>query len=318
MQPPEFPKDEQERLNTLKSLDVLDTLAEERFDRVTRMAKRLFGTPIALVSLVDEDRQWFKSCVGLDATETPRDVSFCGHAILGDRVFVVSNTKEDTRFADNPLVTEDPNIGFYAGCPLTVDGRKMGTLCVIDQKPREFDDEDREALADLASIVERELGEVEKATLDELTDTPNRRGFLIHAPEILKYGARQNSLSTLVFFDLDKLKAINDEFGHLEGDRALVAFASQIKASIRDSDLFARFGGDEFVALLPNTSGKQAELLITRISGMLAKYSMSANRGYNVSFSYGLVEINPGDNPGLETLLANGDELMYEAKNAKR
>jgi GAF domain-containing protein len=134
---PETPANEQVRLDSLQSLDILDSPAEERFDRLTRLAKRIFDVPIALVSIVDQNRQWFKSCVGLDVSETPRDISFCGHAILGNEVFVVTDTAEDPRFDDNPLVVNDPFIRFYAGCPLKyTDGSMLGTLCIIDTRPR--------------------------------------------------------------------------------------------------------------------------------------------------------------------------------------
>ncbi|MGB5330714.1 MAG: GAF domain-containing protein, partial [Gammaproteobacteria bacterium] len=136
MKTPDFPANEKERLETLRSIDILDTDPEERFDRLTRMARRVFGVSIALVSMVDENRQWFKSKAGLDACETGRDISFCGHAILGNDVFVIENALEDERFADNPLVTGPPNIRFYAGVPLRyLNGSKLGTLCIIDQQP---------------------------------------------------------------------------------------------------------------------------------------------------------------------------------------
>ena len=104
MKNPDIPQDEKARLETIRSLDILDTVPEERFDRLTRMAKRLFGVSIAVVSIVDENRQWFKSCMGLGASETSRDISFCGHTILGNGVFIIPNASEDPRFADNPLV----------------------------------------------------------------------------------------------------------------------------------------------------------------------------------------------------------------------
>lgn len=133
---PGKPANETARVQALHGLELLDSAPEERFDRLTRLAKRLFNVPIALVTLVDTNRQWFKSCVGLDATETPRDVSFCGHAILQNDLLLVPDAREDVRFHDNPLVTGAPNIRFYAGYPLTVpNGNKMGTLCLIDTKP---------------------------------------------------------------------------------------------------------------------------------------------------------------------------------------
>lgn len=162
MKTPDRPQDESCRLETLRSLDILDTSPEERFDRLTRMAKRMFRVPIALVSLVDENRQWFKSCVGLDVAETPRDVSFCGHAILGDGIFIIPNAKEDERFADNPLVTGEPHVLFYAGCPIRAwNGQALGTLCIIDHRPRNLSPDEIEAFKDLASMAERELAAVQ-------------------------------------------------------------------------------------------------------------------------------------------------------------
>lgn len=156
---PQLVNDSQ-RCEVLHSLNILDSAPEARFDRLTRLAQRLFQVDIALVSLVDEQRQWFKSRQGLEATETPRSISFCGHAIEQDRVFVVEDTLADERFADNPLVTDGPRIRFYAGCPLKgPGGLLMGTLCVIDSRPRQFDDQERDALRVLAELVEVELRE---------------------------------------------------------------------------------------------------------------------------------------------------------------
>jgi GAF domain-containing protein len=185
---PDITQDEQARLETLRSLDILDTLPEERFDRLTRMAKRMFGVPIAAVNLVDESRVWLKSHVGLvDASENSREVSFCGHAILGNRAFIIPNTLEDRRFAGHPFVLNDPHIRFYAGCPLTVHGYKLGVLCIVDIMSRSFGKEDIEALQDLASMVESELAAVQLATLDELTNISNRRGFMVRAQQNMDF-----------------------------------------------------------------------------------------------------------------------------------
>ncbi|MBT9568993.1 MAG: PAS domain S-box protein [Thiobacillus sp.] len=139
---------------------MLDTPSEERFDRLTRLAQHLLGTPIALVSLVDADRQWFKSRQGLDATETGRDISFCGHAILGGDIFEVTDASRDPRFADNPLVTGPPNIRFYAGAPLsTPEGYRIGTLCVIADAPRQLTAKERQGLLDIAACVEEEISQ---------------------------------------------------------------------------------------------------------------------------------------------------------------
>ena len=164
--------DEADRLAALESYDILDSGPEESFDRITRMAGRLLDVPICLVSLIDKDRQWFKSRQGLDATETPRDLAFCAHAIQCEEVMVVPNALEDARFRDNPLVTGDPCIRFYAGAPLTTrSGHNLGTLCAIDRHPREMTADEQQLLDDLAHMVvdELELRKANRRVSEELT-----------------------------------------------------------------------------------------------------------------------------------------------------
>lgn len=149
---------EDQRVKALHALGVLDTPREDRFDRFTRIASAAFGAPIALVSLVDSQRQWFKSRVGLESAETPRSMSFCSHAVALDDLLVVPDTHLDERFADNPLVAGAPFIRFYAGQPVrSVDGQPLGTLCIIDQQPRMFGDAEKRMLRDLAQMVQDEL-----------------------------------------------------------------------------------------------------------------------------------------------------------------
>lgn len=137
MTPAPIPADEDERLSALRALLLLDTPPEERFDRLARFVAEQLDVPIALLTLVDGQRQWFKARVGLDATETPRDISFCGHAIMKNDLFIVEDASRDPRFSDNPLVTGEPHIRFYAGAPLSAPGgHRIGTLCVIDTVPR--------------------------------------------------------------------------------------------------------------------------------------------------------------------------------------
>ncbi len=316
MKIPETPESEPARLKALRSTNVLDTPSEERFDRLTRLAKRMFDVPIALVSLVDENRQWFKSCIGLDVSETPRDISFCGHAILGTEIFLIANTEKDERFSDNPLVLNAPHIRFYAGCPLSyVDGSMLGTLCIIDTKARDLTEDDLEALKDLAELAEHELMAVQLATLDELTQISNRRGFMQLAKHSLDLCSRQNIPASLVFFDLDKFKPINDNFGHAEGDVALIAFSDQLKNTFRTSDVFGRLGGDEFAVLLTDSSIELAENTIARFRHSIEQYNKAANRGYDISFSDGIVPIDHEKNLSIELLLSQADSLMYEKKH---
>lgn len=316
---PQIPTDENKRLETLRALKILDSEPEERFDRLTRLAKRMFGVSISLVSLVDSDRQWFKSSQGLDATETPRDISFCGHAILGDDVFTVPNALEDERFADNPLVTDAPNIRFYAGCPLTVaNGSKLGTLCIIDQEPRDFSEEDALLLHDLAVMAEQEIAAIQLATLDELTLISNRRGFIALGQHSLNICLRNKLPATVLLFDLDDFKPINDTFGHAEGDRALIAFANIMREIFRDSDVFGRIGGDEFVALLTNTDGQQIDATLVRFQNALNEYNQNSQRGYELKFSVGHVSIQAEIALSIEQLLEQADKLMYAQKQQRK
>lgn len=317
MKKPATPSDEALRLDTLRALDKLDSLGEERFDRLTRMAKHMFQVPIALVSLVDENRQWFKSCIGLDASETPRDISFCGHAILGESTFVISDTLKDDRFKDNPLVINDPYIRFYAGCPIKVaNGSRIGTLCIIDREPRNLSSEDKELLSDLAVMVEQELTAVQLATLDELTGLTNRRGFMGLANKILSLCVRNQIQATLAFIDLNNFKSINDQYGHKEGDRALSDFSTQLASAFHSSDVVARLGGDEFVVLFTGTSRQHAAKTISKFSATIQE-NKNPDEKYSLSFSAGLVDYNHHAYPSVEDFLEQADLLMYENKVSK-
>ncbi len=154
MKKPQKPTNEPLRIQTLNELGILDSEPDPQLDRLTEFVAHVFCVPVALISLVDSDRQWFKSKIGLDACETSREISFCGHAILGTEVFVVPNTLKDERFKDNPLVIGPPYIRFYAGAPLIhKNGSALGTLCLIDIEPRTFDEDDIKVLREVADKV---------------------------------------------------------------------------------------------------------------------------------------------------------------------
>jgi len=216
-QPASQPPDEDERLALLHGLQLLDSLPEPAFDRITRLATRLLGVPMALVSLVDRDRQWFKSRVGLAATETPREQAFCAHAILQTGPFVVTDALEDARFADNPLVTGALGLRFYAGVPIrTAGGLALGTLCALDQRPRTLSADDLQTLQDLADMVSQEvqLRESLLATQHRL-DASERRfravfelapvGVALVAPDGGWIGTNA-ALSALLGYDRDALR----------------------------------------------------------------------------------------------------------------
>ena len=315
---PASPKNEECRLASLHSLRILDTEPEERFDRITRLAKKLFNVPIALVSLVDEERQWFKSSVGLDAKETSREVSFCGHAIHHSKTFVIEDTLQDERFFDNPLVINAPNIRFYAGQPIrSPSGENIGTLCIIDTKPRILTDDDIASLTDLAALVTDEFVSLQLATMDELTNITNRRGFKRLSQYCIDIAARQNNLCHLAYFDLNSFKFLNDNYGHMAGDQVLKIFAEQMLNTFRVSDVCARIGGDEFVVLLTNTKLKTAKRAIKRFTRNLITVSKHLELPYQISFAHGIVTYDQKKHNDIDQLLNDADKVMYQDKCKK-
>lgn len=307
------PRNEGERVHNLRALGILDTDPEERFDRLTRLARRLFDVPTALISLVDSDRQWFKSRVGLEAQQTPRDQSFCAHAILDDVILIVPDATRDERFRTNPLVTHSPEIRFYAGCPVKgPDGSPLGTICVIGHEPREFAEEDEVVLRDLAEMVERELKSLALATTDDLTGLSNRRGFEVIAEHALAMCRRHARPATMLLFDLNGFKEVNDTLGHAAGDRQLQDFATALLSTFRDSDVVARLGGDEFGVLLSGATGEDVD----RPVALLAEQLRGADRCPDISFSVGTATYDAESHETVPDLVAEADARMYEHKRS--
>ncbi|MBD2676526.1 MULTISPECIES: sensor domain-containing diguanylate cyclase [Nostoc] len=328
-----LPENEAERLKALEDYNILDTLPEQGFDDLTALAAYICKTPIALISLIDSDRQWIKSKVGLKVREIPRDWAFCSHTILQpQKILVVSNTIKDDRFANNPLVKNNPKIRFYAGIPLvTSNGFAIGTLCVIDMIPRQLNDRQldalhrlsRQAIAQMELIQEihnRKQAEIEGRQLsltDELTGLHNRRGFFLLAEQQLKIAHRMKLLCWVIFIDLDGLKQINDTLGHDVGDALIIDAGRLLKQSFRKSDIVARLGGDEFIVFI-SSYFKDAENIQTHLQTNIANFNQQQNRSYEISMSMGIQRYSPETNMSLEQLIAKSDELMYAHKRLKR
>ncbi len=314
--PAEFDRvQEADRLAALRALHLLDTPPEDRYDRITRLARRVFDVPIALVSLVDADRQWFKSRQGLDGEQTPRTESFCSVAIEKQEILVVPDARLDRRFAHLPMVTGAPHIRFYAGRPLQAPGgQRVGTLCLVDTRPRNLSDEDADLLDDLACIAEQELTSAYMAQTDELTGLLNRRGFGLLARHALSLCQRMEQPACLLFFDLDQFKPINDGYGHAEGDRALREFAAILQGSFRQADVIGRLGGDEFAVLLTPSDEDIADRLLLRVQASVAEFNQERSPGYALQSSCGIVRYRPDRHTDLDDLLAEADAMMYQAK----
>lgn len=319
MKAPAIPINENQRLKALNNLDILDTKPEERFDRITRMAKNIFKSKSAMVSLVDDHRQWFKSKEGTEVTETSREISFCGHAINSSDIFVVEDATKDERFFDNPLVTGEPHVRFYAGYPLEIaEGIKVGSFCINDDKPRTFSEEDRQILTDFGKMIEGELLEQLRSTTDQLTGISNRFGFNKIANYLFNYAQRDKVALSLLFIDVDDFKSINDNYGHHEGDEALKNISNLLLSSIRGMDVVARLGGDEFVVLYLNTKNESTEVLVNRVYDNLALMNKNLNKPYNLSISIGYETSVPTVHCTLDDYIKKADQAMYQIKNLSK
>lgn len=316
---PAIPLNEVSRLETLRGLRLLDTPPEERFDRLTRLARRLFGVSAAMISLVDGDRVWAKSREGTFVGETPRDMSFCGHAILEDAVMIVPDTQLDERFADSPLVTGHTHVRFYAGCPLRAPtGSRLGTLCLIDTKPRTLDEGELQLLGDLARMAEQEIVAGQLATMDKLTMLSNRRGFVALGQHALSLCVRRMERpASLLYFDLEGFQAVNEHFGREEGDRALVAFAQLLVQNFRDSDVVGRLGADEFVVLMTEGADAECEVATRRLQQAVDEHNGKGQRGYELRFRVGDIAYQPLRHSSIEALLCDADVLMRRRKQRR-
>lgn len=303
MLPPDTLANENIRIKTLQSLNVLDTPAEERLDRITKIAANMFDVPIALVSLIDSERQWFKSCIGLGVNETARDVSFCAHAILSDQALVVNDTLKDKRFADNPLVTGEPFIRFYAGIPLTHDnGENLGTLCIIDTKVRDFSTDDIALLRELAVLVELELVNKINYTMDEITGLSNKAGFKLLAPVSLKVCQKLNLKVSVVYLFMKGLLSYKQDTETYQC--FLRATADVFKQNLRATDLIAHYDDNSFVALVSNANKLNTREKIDTLVAQLNQLSQSQFTENKIEFVTGVIDSSP---------FCDIDELIFNA-----
>jgi diguanylate cyclase (GGDEF)-like protein len=317
-----LPVDEEKRLDALYQYQILDTADEQAYDDLVHLAATVCGTPIAMVSLIDRDRQWFKSRVGIEGREDPREASFCAHAILRPgETMTVPNALEDARFAENPLVQSGTKIRFYAGVPLvTREGAAIGTICVIDKQPRTLSKEQERALRVLArqvvSLLElREaVTELEQQSLtDALTGVWNRRAFDLRLREEWTRHARSGEPLAMLMIDIDRFKLFNDTFGHPEGDRTLRRAAHVLGKMLRGSDYLVRYGGEEFSILLPNTNADGARVAAERSCHAMhvAEWPKSP-----VTISIGVGAAFPAVEEDRNLLIARADHALYYAKRA--
>lgn len=343
---------EAERLRELYDLRILDTPPEQAFDDLTNLARHVADTPFALISLLDRDRQWFKSVQGLSLQQTPRMCSFCAHSLnQPDMPLMVSDAQADPRFADHPMVIEAPYIRFYLGIPLVSStNHVLGALCVLDQRPRRLTPEVTDALCVLARQVmsqlelrqyhrviqqktlheqERYLSKLEAyqrrledanhqlataCLMDRLTGIGNRAALEDWLIELVPRAKRQQQHLAVLMIDLDYFKHFNDVHGHLAGDELLRELAHVLQGLGRRSDKLARYSGEAFVMLLPQTDIHEAWIVAERVRRTVERYMFNAG---SVTVSIGIANLKSHIADEHALLLA-ADQALYAAKTQRR
>jgi diguanylate cyclase (GGDEF)-like protein len=306
------------RLQSRQSLRVLDTEPEERFDRFARLARKIFDVPIALVSLIEREREWFEAQYGIDIDVARGEPVDDASELAGEDLLVVNDVRADARFRANPIIAAAPNIRFYAGCPLRGPlGEHIGTFSLIDNEPREFTDHDVETLKEMAHMVEAEFSSTALATTDDLTGISNRRGFKAIATHALSAYEHAHRRATLVSFDLDGFKDINDDLGHEAGDRVLIDFARLLLKAFRDSAVVARLGGDEFCVLLTQSDPESLDRALDLLREGVSQRNAGLSWKHSLRYSAGVVEFDPDRHHDLDGLLRDADQRMYSTKRRR-
>ncbi len=307
---------EERRLAILKAYELLDTPEEERFDRITRLASRLLKMPVSVISLLDAQRQWFKSRAGTALKETVRSVAFCDKTIRDPDALVVHDAQTDQRFKDNPLVTGSPHIRFYAGYPIRLtEGDALGTLCVMDDQPRAFSAHDVALLKGLTALVSAEIQEITEAYTDNLTELLNRKSFEKRAELLNELCHAQQLYFMLLYFDLDKFAALNAQYGRVIGDEVLQAFAMQLKATFAGADLIARVAGDEFLVVLVDNLPPTPEPAIVALRESCQRLKHANNALPPVSVSVGSATSSVAQPFSLQQLYHAADVRMISDYN---
>ena len=342
--------DESGRLAALRRYRILDSLPEQVYGDVVNLASTVCGTPQAVLTFIDETRQWFKASVGIDGEETPREIAFCDQAIRHPgEVMVVGDASVHPLFRDYPQVTGPDHLRFYAGAPMvTPDGHALGTVCVVDQVPREITAAQRAALASLARVVvqllelrrsqlesQRLLAEHElvtqdlrsyqqqletlnseltvEASHDPLTGLLNRSGMQRATARAQSNWAHSGPFCVAVL-DIDHFKRINDTYGHPAGDAVIRIVGEEIRRCIRGGDIAVRYGGEEFLVMMPGTPAAGARTVIERIRQEVAA---RADLPTPVTVSAGLAMGLAGrDEP--DAIFRSADQALYTAKRRGR
>ena len=309
---------------------------EGRFDRITDLACKFFKVPLAKISLNNHAQEWFPDSSEQNSAESSSQDYFCNYANKNHEALIISDTRKYPNLSADPLVHSEPGIRFYAGYPLNFNGKLLGTLCIMDNEPRTFDDSEIDILKSLAALVEdeikismmdatqteliKQLDEARReALIDPMTKTWNRRGLSQIVPAELDRCIRNNSPVTMMIVDIDKFKNINDTFGHHIGDLVIQEVANQLRNAIRPHDILIRFGGDEFVLFFGNTAEETGVFLGKRILNKIKNTSVKENNNeIKINLSIGITSTIPDKNTSIEDLVKSADTALYSAKTEGR
>ncbi len=333
---PSIPRGETIRLVALRASGLMGLPDDYALDCLTNVGARLFGVPICALTLVDANRQWFASCVGLEVNQTPRDISFCGHVVANRRPEVVEDTARDVRFADNPLVTGEPRVRFYAGYPIqAASGEVLGSLCLMDTRPREFPPRQLALLRELAVLAQlalaaRQNGAVKltpaldadltrrQTMIDPLLRIWNHDGIVTLIEQSLQISVPHREPLSVLMIDIDHFSRVNESHGRAVGDRVMKAITRQLRAELRATDNVGRIGGDAFLVVQPNTTAvaaaRAARRIYESISALRTELPTNAN-GCTISVSctvsIGIAEWQTGLNESAPALVQRARMALH-------
>ncbi|HVY66414.1 MAG TPA: sensor domain-containing diguanylate cyclase [Gammaproteobacteria bacterium] len=325
------------KIANIHTLDLFYTPIEERFERITRLGRRALHVPVAAISLLNEDKQWFKSAAGWGVSEIPRAQAICRLTVEENRLLAIPDTLQDPRVATSPIVAQAPRFRSYAGHPLADEhGNVIGTFCVFDLQPREFSAADRQTITDLAALAQRELLNDQlssaqaaltsklslarrEALMDPLTHLWNRRGASVLLKAAFRRADERRAPLTLALLDLDNFKRINDSYGHQSGDEVLRKISSRLLTAVRSEDNICRIGGDEFLVLMTDTDAKIASRIAERIRRTITDTPIPTRDGaMSISVSVGFTVRQPNDDTAAEALIERADQALMQSKAAGR
>ncbi|WP_050762908.1 diguanylate cyclase [Reinekea blandensis] len=306
-------EDETDRLAAITQLNILSGDSEERFDRIIRIAQRMFAVPMADFSVIDADSQHLKSAYGYSLSRIDRIDSLANHAMMRNGVFVVNDAQEDDRFSGNPLIISQPKIRFFASYPIrTRSGQRVGALSIADRVPRSLSAHDQSVFRDLAEMIENELTFMQVAQFDRATQMSINDGFYSQAEQGLRVCERQKKSAVAVVFDVRRLTPATDTERDIEHDRHIRVFANQLRHFFRKSDVIGRIGRQEFAVMLLDAQGEDVATIVKKLKASIDIHNADSEYRHRLSFLHAFSEFDPAHAVTSSTLVEMAKRLLVE------